>query len=681
MSSHDHDEPSSCVSRDSSHDDCALNRFMVWAAVKRNDCTKMTTEEKRECPLLRCRKRFSSHELMLQHLYTCDQLAAGEYWCYDCAKVECFSDARCRRCLGHPSKRKKIMFMAKNFFSSLGHRSKTGSLPDLDLDVDDGAPSFDDASFFEVPYQAELQSNEIHEIDSTEVILPTILEDAEEEHEAESHIVAPRPSMPISFHTIHPAELESRPQNGPPRVDMQGPFFPPRTVAPATLLNAEQTEVPDRPSLQLHTAMSDLDRYRAQAKRRSKMLAPSSSVRSTASTATTATTASTASTVSTNSMSSAASYNISPVSGWSGGWGQVPEFESTLTSPSEELFPDNVFDTSVKHVDVNVNMDVALSTMNSQFEQSFSTELPADVPMLGGAHQSDPLSSSFDLFSSSFSFDAGGDASVLSIDASLAASNNAFQEQHHQHLQHQAQQEQPPPLQQQRHVQPTSHNELQQRQAEQQTSRQQPYCQSPEIRIDSFKSNGTPKITVHTLVDTAWDALRLHVADSMAKLQHIKSNHIIDQLRSMSTETIASTALRALANVLDHVGVDSPVDLLCFVHLIYSFSLIIHEQDAASRGAVLFAQAVLYASRLSKADRQAYLPIVGTLWKPSGMTKSDIVGLIRTHSAASRSSSVKKGKRRHNPETKPVPDSLAFLAEFFLDGKSAPIYMRMHSSS
>ncbi len=54
---------------------------------------------------------------MLRHLAGCECLPSGEYWCYDHMRVERFDDLKCKRCLGHPSKRRKMLSMAKNFFT------------------------------------------------------------------------------------------------------------------------------------------------------------------------------------------------------------------------------------------------------------------------------------------------------------------------------------------------------------------------------------------------------------------------------------------------------------------------------------------------------------------------------------------------------------------------------------
>lgn len=109
---------------------------------------------------------------MLQHLYSCEHL---EYWCYDCAEVEQLYDIKCRRCLGHPLKRKRLMCMANSVFFPLG-RTKYTTFQGTPLN-EDGPPSY--FSLTESHQQFELKSNEIHDIDSCEVMLPSIPEKTE----------------------------------------------------------------------------------------------------------------------------------------------------------------------------------------------------------------------------------------------------------------------------------------------------------------------------------------------------------------------------------------------------------------------------------------------------------------------------------------------------------------------
>lgn len=566
----------------------------------------MTPEEKRECPLLRCRRRFPNHELMLQHLYECEQLARGEYWCYECERVEHFNDSKCKRCLGHPSRRKRIISMAKNLFSSLGPKSKTSTLIDLDLDLDDDPPppSYDAVL---VPSQVELQANEIHEIDSLELPLTTILEDEDEAADP-----GPPPLARPAATLLHRAELESAPTLTDSLLSW-GSSQP--TIDPSNLLEKRGPfRSSERPALQVFT--SGLEHYRAQAKRRSKMLAPSSSVRSTASTA---------STNSTNSTSSTASYNISPMSSWSGAWAKGPGFASTLTSPADGslspggLLSTNPFTTSCKAVfddDVVVDKDAS---------DPFLLELPADIPMLDALPSTDPIHDPLHDHLTLYQ-------SVLSTTDPLL-----------------------PP-------EPPS--------TEAKTTLTENLLMASEMSgLHSGPAAGS-YTKPQSLVGTTWDALKTHVTATMEKLQHTSKSHLVTQLRNMSTSSIAVSGLEVLNEILQGNQPTVPVKLLCFIHLVFSFSLVVHEQDAPHRWKDLFCQAISYGAWLSREDRQAYIHVVNILWQPANMTQTEVVNLLRAKVASSGSAGPsRKGKEPERASSqRPSQDSLIFVAQYFLDG-------------
>ncbi|KAM5348358.1 hypothetical protein ACJ41O_008182 [Fusarium nematophilum] len=595
--------------RETARDECALHRFIVWTAVKRNECSKMTPEEKRECPMLRCRKRFPNHELMLQHLYGCDWLAEGEYWCYECEKPERFNDVKCKRCLGHPSRRRKIMSMAKNFFSSLGHKSKNSTLPHLDLDLDDAEapPSYESLA----QPQVELYSNEIHEIDSCEITLSTIVEDEDEADTAPAPMPAPSmPPLPIQPLRTHPAELETGPTLDEPLVDWT---TLPDTVAPVNLIDPGANAGPGRPILQLHT--SDLEEYRRQQKqpRSTGTVAPSTSVRSTTSTN---------STLSTNTTLSTASYNISPISGFSGPFSRGTGFESTLTSPADDLAsPGGLFRTDSFAISRKASTAKDWGTFDKETSaSSYLSELPADMPMLGALPAGDSLRNPLALGQPDYTFDDSSLPADFSLGSNLALTDNDAA--------------MAPPL-------------------------------PPTLAEPTVGYYHNPR----SLVGTAWDALEMHVSNSMAKLHQMSKNHLVNQLRNMSAHSIAMNGLETLTDILEGRQPAVPVKLLCFVHLVYCFSLVVHEQDAANRSPDLFAQAMSYSTWFSRQDRQLYIQIVDALWKPATMTEADVVNLVRAKASpsVSRSSSLKGKERESAPVHQPSTDSLAFVARYFLD--------------
>ncbi|KAK2613805.1 hypothetical protein N8I77_000688 [Diaporthe amygdali] len=318
----------SCVTRGTSRDDCSYSRFLAWAAIQRNSSRFMSSSDKLSCPLIRCRKQLPDHESMLKHLASCPQLPTREYWCYDHMRVEHFDDAKCRRCISHPSRRRRMLSMAKGFFSTLGHKSKRAS--ELDFDVEDSTavapPSYFESLNFDPPAEPELSSTEILEIDSTEVVVPQAPADV-------GHIIAPN-ALELDANTTIPAQSAMDWQPALWNVSQPSAKF--TSAAPAyESLSAKQPA----------SYSQDASQYGQPSTRpvpaasRSKHLSPSSSVRSTTSTM------SNVSNIS--SITTASSLWSTPSTAWSG-------FETNLTSPPTGLIspvdmcPDDGFHDLIK---------------------------------------------------------------------------------------------------------------------------------------------------------------------------------------------------------------------------------------------------------------------------------------------------------------------------------------------
>ncbi|KAL7820991.1 hypothetical protein V8C26DRAFT_392168 [Trichoderma gracile] len=650
----------------------------------------MTPEERRECPLLRCRKRFPNHELMLQHLYSCDHLAGGEYWCYDCERPEQLGNVKCRRCLGHPSKRRKIMTMAKSFFSSLGHKPKSHGLPlsmgmSLGMgSVGDGGigqgsssgtgnnsnsnsnnsdggidepPSYDSVLFTPPPPpQAELFSTEIHEIGSSEVLLPTIPECETETEPILQAVPAPRmiPCLPPSTFPISPPG--SHPGAVPPPSTMEAGFInwrpsppSPPTVAPQSLMKPATARLVDRPTLQVNT---HLDQYRGQARRRSKALAPSSSVRSTSSTD------------STDSTDSTASYNISPMSGWSSEWTKTSGFESALTSPDDHISPQSLLPAapfvSGCHTHTTTNTADASSSMrpvpfsNSEFENmvanSCPSELPADIPMFDDLPTTmDPQKTQapMGLDHSAFSFNTDLQFQ-LPLEHQLPPTNAVDDLSLHVL----------PPLSPPPHQPPPAP-----------VSRPLPTLQTPNDAESSMMQHvGSSNFTTTTqsLARSAQDALQMHIAESRSKIDDINENRLMVQLCQLPLPSVAVAGLETMVDVLEGRQASSPLNLLCFVHIVFSLSLVIHEQEASKHVGALFKQALLYSDWFSDEDKMLYIEVVYTLWKPTAIRDEEIIELLKSRPSLTEVA-MSKGKQpeRSLPELR--SDPLILIATHFLD--------------
>lgn len=584
--------------RETFEEDCARHRFIVWAAVKRNSCSRMTAEERLECPLLRCTQRFLDHETMLRHLAACELLSSGEYWCYDHMRVERFDDVKCRRCLGHPSKRRKMLSMAKTFFHSLGQKSKKAT-PGFDLEPRDPVlpppPSYDSIHVSPQPaHPTELSATEIVEIDSTEipatattttlgpsydgVIDPQALLVPELDSELDS--IAPSPGSSIQWQMMNGVVESGWP------VTM--PITPPE--------ESELRSPAGRPSLQVNT--HGLRGGSRPAPRllptvpRSKFLSPSSSVRSNAST---------------NSNVSTMSNVSSIASCWSGAWSMASGFDTSLASPDdivsqEPFLSDNLFAGPCDAPDATF----------PKLPRGFYSELPADVPSsrVPELLSPDPMLFSFNEDPPSYATDielTGDSLDLLDLDDAEVEESN--------------------------------------------------------ICCSKSKS----------LVASAWDALQEHIVSSKLKIRETRGNPLADQLPSKSTNSIATTGLRTLRSLLDDNHSIPAIDLICFIHLIYAFSLAIHEQDAAARAKDLFLQSLSYATCVPLGERELYTQLIFDIWQPTDITQEHISShFSRRQSAGLGRSSSFKGKEPEVATCHPGTvgaDALLTVACNFLDGK------------
>ncbi|KAK3944935.1 hypothetical protein QBC46DRAFT_373656 [Diplogelasinospora grovesii] len=598
-------QPLSCVTRETSHEDCARHRFIVWAAVKRNSCSRMTAEEKLECPLLHCTKRFSDHEAMLKHLAGCSHLPSGEYWCYDHMRVERFDDMKCKRCLGHPSKRRKMLSMAKNFFHSLGHKSKKGH--GLDFDIDDSLPppSYDSLIRTAQPSNnhtaTELSSNEIVEIDSREVSI--------KQHDAIfDGVINPQAllmsSGPVVSGPVVP-ELDSTALSDESFMQWQATSMIMTTPTPNPFSEDGEGRSPiSRPSLQVNTCGLQGQGRRhaprpvprpAPVVSRSKGLSPSSSVRSNASTDSNISAASNGSSL------------ISPASNWSGTWSMASDMGTNLTSPVDLVSPIGFLSDDPFADQISKYHDAC-----PDFLHDFYSELPADLPLAKAPADmaSDPLVLPF----------KAAQQTMLPYTANMMANEDT----------------------------------------------------APMIELDEpeVEESNVCCSETKSMIASAWDALQEHIVSSMVKIQSVRGNPLADQLRSMSTRTIATAGLRTLRALLNGGQPTSASDTLCFIHVVFAFSLVIHEQGASHRSKDLFLQTLSYANSLPPNDRDLYSQLAFHIWQPSDVTQADINQFFVKNPGVplSRSSSLKgKAPEVTGGSGDCSMDSMLVAARNFLD--------------
>lgn len=574
---------------------------------------------------------------MLRHLAGCDQLGTCEYWCYSHMRVERFDDKKCQRCLTQKSKRRRMLCKAKNFFSSLGHKGRkhgaTGLPTDFGDDDDESlmfpaAPSRYNMLEVDQTFGYELSGNAIVEIDSTEVAPP----------------LPPSPPTPavVDPQVLLLPEVDTRMLVAPdPSMQWQHNI----ACAPQPIFAKQVPSPEERPPLQVNNTFSieqylQSIRFRPKPRpnpapaSRSKDLSPSSSVRSTNSTT------STASDVSHTSCTSAASNVsslVSPISAFSHSSFADGEFAKHLTSPEDVLMgqDDRVLDQ--RQFDQH---DVPASIFDSicppaELLHGMFTELPADFPP--------PNVDSINLPTNSLLF--GFDTTAYPVDTTCTKDLLLTQDANFD-----------PPLDM----------------ASQSKAHSSPVSVEADVKM--------PQSATEAFVGPTWDTLLEHIASSKAKVQDINDNPLADKLRSLAPMTIARDGLSALRSLLDGCPPTSPIKVLCLVHVVYAFSLVVYGDDHLSqRSRELYVESLVYARMLQDMQMEA---LMTAIWQPVKFSIAEISqGLRRKYKSLHRSPS-QKGKeypidlKRHVAYNQ---DPLLCTARDFLDGEFghcvAPLFL------
>ncbi|KAI0132219.1 hypothetical protein BJ170DRAFT_612965 [Xylariales sp. AK1849] len=552
----------------------------------------MAPSDRLRCPLLRCGEQFGDHETMLRHLTDCRHLVSGEYVCYECMRVERFSDGKCKCCLGHPGKRRRIINAAKNFFSTLGHKSRKDGTFDFDQEeLTLPPPSYDSLEIEQQPPHpagAEISGTEILEMEAG-------------------------PVAPVQLDSIN---YESQQDTQPPRDMISSSMFHSTssrctaTAAAPDGFQLMQCNNGSRPSLALDT--HNIGRPRKVP--RTTYLSPSSSLRST------------------NSSQGV----ISPISAGSGAWTNESSIHTTLTSPITPFSPDGYDSGSLSRDNsckfpkdypicgsyglywnessrTAVAPDVVLTDPDNNYTIDNVSELPGDNPLdvsVPRVWGEDPFLFSFDPRDNySWSSTVDTEVNVLFTGDDIAP-DTGLQYQHR-----------------------------------------------------------TSGCETKTLVSTTWEALKEHITHSKTNVEYI-DNPLARRLKPLSAQHIASKGLASLRSIFDDVDPTDAVDYLCLIHVVYAFSIIIHEDEVSSRCDKLFRQALAYRGFLAPEERDAYSAIVSAIWQPADTERYGLDAPL------SRASSL-KGKDpelRLDPRTSLKADPLVDVAQNFLDDLEMSIF-------
>lgn len=558
------------------------------------------------CPLLQCGKQFGDHEAMLRHLTECRHFATGQYVCYDCMKVECFNDSKCRCCLGHPTKRRRIMNMAKNFFSTLGHKSrKEEAIRQLSDETTHPPPSYDDS--LGMPSGTQLEISDV-EMGGTEIL--------------EMDATAPGPVQLDAVNYETPASRGAC----PPSVDDRstaGALFPTvddfaqlssLPIAPVPSPFSAPMPAGNKPSLALDTRNIG---QRQKQQQRSALLAPSSSIRSVNS-------------------------SISPMSAGSAAWTMGSSIGTTLTSPITPFSPDYEAGALSRENSCKFPKDYPIGgpcgtgwnshqgtadalrstclepAANDGYMLNEIPELPGDGPQ----NLSVPRALAGGPFFFDMDFDAKED---LTWPSTLDTEINVLF----------AQEE---PLR------------------SSQTPDEQEPTPSPDARavVDSVLS----VINEHVL------SSRRKLASAFV----YNENPLAANLSSLPARQVAFRGLASLKSFLNGTAPQDPLDYISFVHFIYALSLVLHDGDLAGRCNQLFNQALAYQGFVKADQCVMYSQVVRAIWQPSetsqAATEDDL------SSSRSTGQKGKQPAFRLNPGMAVGVDPLVTVAKDFLDGES-----------
>ncbi|KAI0106270.1 hypothetical protein GGR51DRAFT_178164 [Nemania sp. FL0031] len=599
--------PISCISRESiSGEDCARQRFIVWAAVERNRSVHMAAGDRLRCPLLLCGERFDGHEEMLRHLTRCRHLATGEYICYECMKVERFNDKKCTCCSGQPTKRRRIINMAKHFFSNIGATKDRRENPAPSTpSAQSHPPSYDSIIDMHEQYdQAHMQTlaqreENNSEGEQSEPGQPQLELNGTELLELDSTPLLPTVELEATNYDAHP--ISSCTETGEASLS-QAPTLPsiPRESCLPTRLQSN-TEVASnekrRPSLALNT---QIDHCRT--KPNATYLSPSSSIPS-------------------------GSHGISPITPWStssksstiwsAAFGQDSMLASPITPLSANTHPQAVHEGLLFSTEKDIDM-LACPKDPCHYAPGDVPELPGDNPFSSAIPPLLPDPFMFPYHSQdSFSW-----LSSLDTEISLGPSINMM------------------------FTDPNAKAAI-----------------PPE-----FLGSQIPSSAAKTLVEQVWDALGEHFSSSVSKLGRLQNNPLADNLRAQTPRTVASVGLARFRRALNHSypARSEPFEYLCFVHLMYSISLVLYGDNLITLSNKLYEQAIAYSALFDAPSRDYYHQIVSIVWQQN-TRESQSQGRFGGSTNRPTGNKGKEPDYHTGPPTIASPDPLVVAGQTFLE--------------
>lgn len=133
---------------------------------------------------------------MLKHVWNCEHLSKGLYWCFQCQKPERVGKFQCTRCQGGSSRADRIANVAKRVFSALGARRVMDKPPFSQTEMRGRfPPKISEASELCEPWNSAPFSTENMDEERQSYLLPPYLPELPDNHVSEMEDTYVLPEM------------------------------------------------------------------------------------------------------------------------------------------------------------------------------------------------------------------------------------------------------------------------------------------------------------------------------------------------------------------------------------------------------------------------------------------------------------------------------------------------------
>lgn len=561
------------------HDSCVIRNFpkhksshlpfLAWVAYTRKyDDHTITDDERRTCPLLWCREVFADQDAMLKHVWECEHLSKGLYWCFHCQKPERVGKFQCKRCQGLPSKTDRLTTVARRIFSKLGtkhHRddfsasgSEAGGMTSLALPkIPESRESeaypeiqgnFDNEEFPPYEPMSELPNNCISEMENTSIMpemdttwnMPS--QELRKPHVSDEKSFE-YPTGMYSDMVMNPynhAFSESNPPWSPSSFEAQVPAqkSPGRSV-PALALNTRDIYQPQS-SMHRHGNVC---------------------------------------TLSDEPMSATVISPLSATDGFYSGMLGMSARNFEISPTDSETTYNSLFTNDSGYSSATI--DSAMSATSMSFDRIWDT--------LDMTKKSD-----YQVFPVASGMNIGKNAGLMlpPSQPSSASSSNVPSRSSSNSSNHSANR-----------------------------------CTAL-VKRKTLSPHWTDS---KTLVESFVEVLNEHLEHSRAALKQLPSNSNIKELQAMSSTSIISTGFGVLRGLLEKRNPDAILEIFAFAHVAYAAAIVVDDKSSKVRTDEWFQDSLAWLSGLSsERQRMRYTLIAHAIWKPQDLVEiGDFVDLTK----------------------------------------------------